>query len=271
MLHRVFRYVVITAATIWLNGCQCTQQCPPNDPYERFNRSMYSLNKAMDEAAIKPVAKAYSFLPKPIRYGVGNFFDNLREVTNIANDILQLRMDCFTRDTGRFLINSTFGFAGLFDVAGRVGLDFHKNDFGQTLYRWGYKQSAYLVIPLLGPSTFRDGVGFAVDYTVLSVWPWVDSKWRLILLSIDAIDTRARFFDAEEVIDTAAFDEYAFVRDAYLQRRQYLFNGEVIAEDDVDPYDEIDLSTDPAMDEQLNVENPTEDLSVDTELSTDLD
>lgn len=248
MFHRIFQFAVISLLSILLCGCHTTNQCP-NDPFENFNRNIYSINKAVDHVAIKPVATLYwNVVPQPARMGIGNFFDNIREITNMANDLLQWRFDYLAKDTGRFLINSTFGIGGLFDVAGRVGIHYHKNDFGQTLYRWGYKESAYLVIPFLGPSTFRDGIGFGVDYTVLSVWPWVDKKWRLILLGIDAVDARGRLLEAEKIIDTAAIDEYTFVRDAYLQHRQFVFNGEVEAEEEVDPYDDIELdagSSDP--------------------------
>lgn len=207
-----------------IQGCSSTAH-HPSDPLEKMNRRVYGFNKAIDKAVTKPVAYVYwRYLPKPMQAGIGNFYDNLKEIPNVANDVLQFRFGYAARDSSRFLVNSTIGILGFIDVAGRLGLPHRKNDFGQTLYRWGYKKSAYLVLPILGPSSFRDGFGLLVDYTGLSIWPWIESKWRYPLLAVDAIDTRARLLRSETVIDAVAIDEYEFIRDAYFQRREYLFN-----------------------------------------------
>jgi len=209
----------------------------PQDPWEKFNRAMYRFNKQIDTVIIKPVAYVYwRYCPDPLQSSVGNFFDNLKELPNIANDIFQFKFAYATKDTSRFLINSTLGVLGFFDPATSLGLDRRRGDFGQTLYQWGYKESVYLILPLLGPSTVRDAIGLAVDYTVLSVWPWVEPHWRYPLLVLDAIDIRTRALRRESVFEMLAVDEYVFVRDAYFQRRQFLFNQESDETNEVDPY-----------------------------------
>ena len=145
------------------------------------------------------------------------------EVTTMSNDLLQFKVRHFTQDLARFLINSTVGILGLFDVASELGLERHREDFGQTLYTWGYKKSAYLVLPILGPSTVRDTAGLTVDYFALSLWPWIESKEaRYSLLGLNLIDARAKLLNKETVLDTIALDEYTFLRDAYFQHRKYL-------------------------------------------------
>lgn len=244
MRRRISSYFLVGVSTLMLAACTKTNH-NPQDPLESLNRGVYGFNKTIDSAIIKPVAYIYwRYMPSPFQSGIGNFYDNLKEIPNVANDILQGRFAYAASDTSRFLINSTIGIFGFFDIAGSLGLEHRKNDFGQTLYRWGYKDSAYLVIPFLGPSTFRDGIGFAVDYTVFSVWPWVDSDWRSILLGIDVIDTRSRFLRSEVVVDAVSIDEYTFIRSAYLQRRQYLFGQKEEANDDTDMYDDADFGLD---------------------------
>lgn len=217
----------------------CTKSVAhPQDPMEKYNRAMFGFNRAFDRSVTKPVAYIYfRYLPSPFQQGIGNFFDNLREIQNVSNDLLQGKFGFAARDASRFLINSTIGIFGLFDFAGELGLEHRKEDFGQTLYHWGYKKSAYFVMPFLGPSTFRDTAGILVDYYALSVWPWIEKDLRCWLLGVDLIDLRARALRNETVLDILAVDEYVFIRDAYFQRRQYLFNQETDLEfSDVDPY-----------------------------------
>lgn len=215
----------------------------PQDPLEKLNRGVYGFNKVVDKALIKPVAYTYkTFIPRPIQSGVGNFFGNLGEVTTIGNDVLQLKIKYATHDFARLVINSTIGILGLFDVAGELGLDKRKEDFGQTLYTWGYEKSAYLVLPIIGPSTFRDGIGLSVDYFAMSVWPWVEpDRTRYALLGINLIDTRARLFNKETILDTIALDEYSLIRDAYLQHRTFLStDGQSDFKEGQDPMDDLD-------------------------------
>lgn len=236
MLKRIVCLLISFLFLTMTSGCT-KSVAHPHDPYEKYNRAMFGFNRTVDNAVTKPISYIYfRYLPDPMQEGVGNFFDNLRDVQNVANDVLQLKFSYAARDASRFFINSTLGVLGLFDVAGSLGLEPRKEDFGQTLYHWGYKNSAYLMLPFLGPSTVRDAAGLAVDYYALSVWPWIEQDVRLPLLLVDLIDLRSRALRNETVLDILAVDEYVFLRDAYFQRRKYLFNQEKEEASEVDPY-----------------------------------
>jgi len=198
----------------------------PQDPYEHYNRQIFDLNSKLDNHFLKPVAKAYRYmLPPVVRISVTNVFRNLDEPTIMADDLLQGDFVNFTADAWRFLINSTFGLFGLFDVAGHMNIPipYHYNDFGLTMARWGITQSPYFIIPFLGPSTARDTFGIIVDYYGLSVYPWIDPRWtRYVLLSLYYVETRARYLDFQSILAYAALNPYLFQRNAYLQRRRYL-------------------------------------------------
>lgn len=221
---------IITAA---LFTAACASSTPTNpDPYESFNRHTYAFNKALDNAILKPVAVTYKkLLPWPVTEGISNFFDNMDMITTICNDILQVKMRYIGLDTGRFVLNATVGVGGLFDVATHVGMPKHYEDFGLTLARWGYTNSTYIVLPLFGPSTFRDAVGMPVDFIVFSPYtllPWRSPWWqiRYSLLGLYYIDHRAVLLDYDDLLNQAALDEYSFVRDAYLQHRQSLISDD---------------------------------------------
>lgn len=244
-MSRMLRRIVISLITLltisFSSGC-AKSVAHPQDPMEKYNRAMFGFNRAFDRAVTKPIAYIYfGFVPNLFQEGIGNFFDNIREIQNVTNDLLQLKFSYASRDASRFLINSTIGIFGLFDVADALGLEHRKEDFGQTLYHWGYKESAYFVIPFLGPSTVRDAGGLLVDWFALSIWPWIETDWRYKLLILDLIDLRARALRNETVLDILAVDEYVFIRDAYFQRRQYLFNQEKEESNGVDPYAHEDL------------------------------
>ncbi len=193
------------------------------DPYEGFNRVMFKFNDTIDSYLLKPVAKVYNVIvPRPINQGVHNFFNNISNIPTIANDVLQLNMYQATRDTWRLVINSTVGIGGLFDIAARIDLPQYSNDFGMTLAYWGYKNSHYLVLPLFGPSTVRDGIGLPVDYFGFSLYPYVEpTSTRYQLYALGVIDRRAQLLQFESVLEEAALDKYTFIRDAYMQRRAY--------------------------------------------------
>lgn len=240
MLRRI-TYILTTLLILCFSSGCTTTAAHPNDPLEPYNRAVFGFNRSLDRTVIKPISYIYfGYLPGPIQEGIGNFFDNLREIQNVANDLLQLKFGFAARDSSRFLINSTIGIFGLFEVAEALGLEHRKEDFGQTLYHWGYKNSYYLMLPFLGPSTIRDAIGIAVDYYALSVWPWIDEDWRYSLLALDLIDLRSRMLRNETVLDILAVDEYVFLRDAYFQRRNYLFNHESES-GEVDPYNSGEL------------------------------
>ena len=205
-----------------LAGC-ATSGSNPADPLEPLNRVVFSLNDTADKAVIKPVARAYrAVLPGIVRTGVSNFFSNLEDVWISVNDVLQGKFQQGVDDFGRFLFNSTFGIAGIFDFASELGFEKHNEDFGQTLGSWGVGSGAYLVLPILGPSTIRDGFGLLLDTRADLVFYIDGVPVHNSLYGVRAIGNRANLLDASSVIEQAALDKYAFVRDAWLQRRRNL-------------------------------------------------
>ncbi len=200
--------------SLTLFGCACI------DPLEPLNRKIFTFNIAVDRAIFRPVARAYEkVVPAPVCCGIGNFFDNLDDLTNIANNVLQFKLLDAWSDLWRFGLNTTFGLLGLFDVATCAGLPKHHQDFGLTLARYGFVNSSYLMIPIFGPSTLRDTIGWAVDWRYLSVWGYIEPKTlRYSLYGLRLIHKRACLLPADKLIDDA-LDPYIFVRDAYLQKR----------------------------------------------------
>ena len=199
------------------------------DPFIEVNRSLYDFNEAFDEMIFKPVAKTYDLImPGLAKRGVSNFFNNLDDVNVVVNDVLQLKMRNAMYDSGRLVINTTLGIGGLIDVASGFGLYKNYEDFGQTLGYWGIESGPYIVLPFLGTSTVRDAIGMVPDYLLNPVF-WVnDNEARFLLYALDNTDTRLYYLAAEAMITG---DEYIFVRDAYLQRREYLVaDGEVYDE-----------------------------------------
>lgn len=197
-----------------------------NDPYEPFNREVYKFNMAFDATMVKPPAKIYkTVIPPPVRTGVTNFFNNVNMVPTIANDLLQIAWPQAIKDSWRLFINSTFGIGGILDPAEKWGLPQHSNDFGITLAKWGVKQSPYIVLPLLGPSTLRDALGMPVDYTVFSPYFYIDAGALYpVLTPLSILDQRVQLFEAERLMDQA-LDKYSFTRDAYLQNRNHQITG----------------------------------------------
>jgi phospholipid-binding lipoprotein MlaA len=210
--------IVGTLLTGMLGGCATQAN---KDPLEGLNRGIYKFNDTADKAVLKPIAGAYkAVLPSPVRTGVNNFFANLGTVVTIVNDLLQFKFSQAMDDTGRFAINTTFGIAGLVDWASMDGIEQHHEDFGQTLGKWGWNDSAYLVLPLLGPSTLRDTGGLIVDSFTSDPLGYVqDPATRNQLILTKFVDTRASYLPGSDLLDEAALDPYAFMRDAYLQRR----------------------------------------------------
>jgi len=196
----------------------------PGDPLEGFNRAMYQFNDTLDQYLMKPVAKGYrAVLPDPARRSVSNFFANLREPLVVLNDLLQGKFAQAAADTGRFLSNTTVGVFGLFDVATSFGLPRHNEDFGQTLGVWGVGEGPYLVLPFFGSSNIRDGAGLMVDWETYLPNQMRDSGTRNRLWLLDVVDTRARLLNASDILEEAGGkDPYAFVREAYRQRRRNL-------------------------------------------------
>lgn len=220
------------ASTALLCACAHSPTYDPQDPLEKVNRAVYGFNVTADKYALRPVARVYAdYLPSPVRTGVGNFLSNLSYPTVIVNDLLQGKLKQAGRDTGRFLMNSTFGLAGLLDPATMVGLTRNDEDFGQTLGKWGVGPGWYLMLPLLGPTTNRDFIGTLGD-AVTEPSSYVKVETRVVLLAADVIDTRADLLSVDSVL-AQQFDPYIFVRSAYLQnRRSLVHDGNPPPEDD---------------------------------------
>ena len=218
-------YLALGLVTLSLSGC--LKPGPnPQDPYESINRKSHDFNMAFDATILKPPARVYkAMVPGPVRGSIDNAYDNIHMLPTVANDLLQAEWKQSIRDTWRFLINSTLGIAGFFDVATDMGLPPHSNDLGLTFAKWGDKNSPYIVIPFLGPSTIRDGVGAAFDFSIFMPYPYIRNDAVVYgLLGLRYIDLRSQFFETDRLM-AEAFDKYAFVRDAYLQNRNYRING----------------------------------------------
>jgi len=225
-----------------LGGCATQGN---KDPLESMNRGIYKFNDTVDKAAIKPVAGAYkAVIPSPVRTGVNNFFTNLGTVITIVNDLLQLKFDKAFTDTGRFAINTTFGIAGLIDVASMDGIEKNNEDFGQTLGYWGWEDSTYLVLPFLGASTLRDAGGLVVDSAFIDPVYYVDHvPTRNSALALKFVDRRSQYLPASDLLDEAALDPYAFMRDAYMQRRtSQIHDGNAPHEE----WDDAEMDEEPA-------------------------
>lgn len=205
-----------------LSGCATVHgERDPRDPWEGFNRGVHAFNTDFDAGVARPLAETYvRVVPQVARTGISNFFSNIDDVTVLANDLLQLKFRQAVSDLSRLVWNTTVGLGGLIDVATRMKLPKHNEDFGQTLGYWGVGPGPYLVLPLLGPSTLRDGSGLLVDYTQLSVTGAIeDDTTRYSLVVLNAIDTRAGLLRTTHLLEQGALDPYLFMREAYLQMR----------------------------------------------------
>ena len=217
------KYLAILLAGLVLTGCASTPvgNPDPRDPWEKFNRKSFAFNDALDRAIAKPVAKGYvKVTPKFVRTGVSNFFSNLDTITTVFNDVLQGKMRQAGNDSGRFLLNTTLGFGGLFDPASAAGLDRNDEDFGQTLGKWGVKSGPYLMLPILGPSTVRDAFGRIPDQFTYPPNYLKDSTSQYVIRAVSFVDLRASLLDLEKQMNESP-DRYAFVRNAWLQNREF--------------------------------------------------
>lgn len=212
-------------ALLGLSGCATTAN-NPKDPFEGFNRAMFSVNEGID-TVVKPVAKGYdTVMPTPVKTGIGNFFGNIADVWIAVNNFLQGKPGDGFSDVGRVLVNSTIGILGLIDVASDMGLEKHSEDFGQTLGKWGVEEGPYLFWPVIGPRNVRDTFGFAVDVTADPVMHVHDVSARNTLVGVRFIDLRASLLPADKIVEEAAFDKYNYIRDAYFQnRRNAIYDG----------------------------------------------
>lgn len=226
LINKTIIKKILMFSVIMMTGCATTQQnerVAKIDPFEPMNRAVFSFNEAADDYVIKPIAEAYKFvLPEFVRTGVTNFFSNINDVLIAANNLLQAKPVEAANDIGRFLINSTIGVLGLFDVATDMGLDKNREDFGQTLGVWGFSDGPYVVLPFFGASNVRDTVGLAVDIETdfMINTNKLNSDEKIAVNALRVINRRADLLDAGQLLEDAAFDKYSFLRDGYLQRRR---------------------------------------------------
>ena len=209
-----------------------------NDPFEDLNRDIFIFNEKLDEKLLKPAALTYrKVTPQFARTGVTNFFNNLEEIDTTINQVLQGEIKYAFNDAGRFVINSTIGLFGLIDVASKMGLEKHEEDFGQTLGVWGFDSGPYIMIPFLGPSNPRDLLSRPISSFLSGTFAMEDNDVKITLVGIDALETRERLLDAETLI---IGDKYIFVKDAYVQSREYeINNGSTVNDEFLDDMDDI--------------------------------
>jgi phospholipid-binding lipoprotein MlaA len=219
-LHRI-----LPALSLLLcSACTTVEVANPDDPFESFNRSMYTFNDKLDTYALKPIAKGYKAVtPDIVDTGITNFFSNIDDIIVLVNDIFQLKLSQAASDTTRIVFNTFIGLGGLIDVSTEFGLPKHNEDFGQTLGYWGVSSGPYLVLPVFGSSNIRDAGGFTVDtieFDPLANIPKKSERYQAIGLKY--IDIRADLLSASNIVDETAIDRYAYIRDAWTQRRKNL-------------------------------------------------
>lgn len=201
--------------------CGCATGPNPRDPFEPFNRNVMQFNEGVDAIALKPAATIYrDVLPPMVRTGVSNFFGNLGDAWSFVNSLLQLHLQDAAENFMRFNVNTVFGLGGLLDIASELKIERHKEDFGQTLGRWGVPPGPYLVLPFLGSSTMRDTLALGIDYRGDALHYVDPASTRNSLYVLRAVNVRSNLLRAGSVLDEAALDKYSFTRDAYLQRRR---------------------------------------------------
>ena len=218
------------AIALILFSCLISAEENPKDPYENFNRGVYTFNDTIDGAILKPIAMGYNHItPDVAKKGINNFYNNIADFITAVNSFLQLDIEQGMTDTGRVIVNTTIGMLGFIDVAStnvNNYTDRNKQDFGTTLARYGWRDSAYLVLPFFGPSTFRDGTGLAVDSFFIDPIGYINNvSLRNKLYIGNIINTRAQLLDATNLMDDAAIDPYAFQRDSWLQMRDNQIEG----------------------------------------------
>ncbi len=225
--------VVVAILSLTLAGCATGPNANPRDPLEPYNRTVFGFNDAVDRTVLKPVATAYrNVTPGVVRTGVGNFFSNLEDFWSLANSVMQLKGRAAVDTAVRLSVNTFLGLAGVIDLAEEMGIERHKEDFGQTLGHWGVPGGPYVVLPFLGNFTLRDASALPVDFKGDMVSNLSHKRSRYSLKALNLVDTRAEFLNASSLIEGAALDKYTFTRDAYLQsRRNAIYDGNPPDED----------------------------------------
>ena len=218
-MNRLFLILLIFSTNLTFSNSEEAN----NDPWENLNRKTHNFNMTLDDYVIRPIAETYDFIiPEFVQTGFSNVFDNLGAPVSAANNLIQFKPVGFISETCRFIVNSTFGIFGLFDVASRLGIKERNEDFGQSLGHWGFASGPYLVIPFFGPSSARDGFSLAPDYYLRpDLVRFEDNKSDLALNGLSVVNLRAGLLS---ISDLSGNDQYSFYRDAYLQRREYEIN-----------------------------------------------
>lgn len=220
-MRTTVRALALAAALLVLGGCATVRTPSPEDPWEAMNRATTQFNEGVDAVVLKPAATAYQkFIPAPVRTGVSNFFGNIGDAWSFVNSALQFKMRDAADNFARVQLNTVWGVFGIFDVASDANIERHREDFGQTLGKWGVGSGPYLVLPILGPSTLRDTVALPVDWKGDLTYMIRPISARNITYGVRAVNTRATLLRASSVLDEAALDKYSFTRDAFLQRRR---------------------------------------------------
>lgn len=247
-IKKVLHFAVVAAWVILVSGCASTEYLSDErDPWQGYNRNIYAFNDSLDRAILKPAAKGYQYIaPDFVETGVRNFFENINDVSIAVNNLLQGKLNNSASDVGRILINSTIGVLGLFDVASSMGLRKHDEDFGQTLAVWGADSGPYLVWPLFGPSTLRDSPSIVVDGMILDPFSLIEPNLvelrlgeRIAMIALDVVSIRAELLSLEDTVNEISTDRYAFIRDAYLDRREFLIHDGAPPVD-LEIFDELD-------------------------------
>jgi phospholipid-binding lipoprotein MlaA len=247
---RIFIAVLLTAVAIANSGCASRGSATKGknvDPFEPVNRGIYRFNDATDRFILRPAAKGYQWItPDPVQVSISNAFDNWTYPVTIVNGFLQAKFKQGFSDTGRFLVNTTIGILGLFDPATPLGLVEHREDFGQTFAKWGAPPGPFIMVPLFGPRTILSGIGTLADVQVNPLVQWRNTSMRDKALILWAIETRASLIGPDKIIEDA-FDPYLFVRDAYLQNREFLISDGKTLDGDAD----FDADFDDGLDEDF--------------------
>lgn len=242
-LRRVAAGLVLGSVVV-LAGC-ATARNP--DPLEPWNRKVFAFNETVDDAVLRPVATTYrDVVPSPVRTGVSNFYGNVKDLWSMVNLFLQGRPGDALQDMIRFTTNTVFGLYGLIDVAGGIGIERVNEDLGQTLGVWGFGPGAYVVWPIIGPSSARDSVGLPFDLLASPSTLITPMPARYASTGLEVVNTRANLLKATGLLDDIALDKYVFIRDAYLQRRRSLvYEGEP-PEEELPPEDDAAIPAAPA-------------------------